>query len=63
MPEPFQRTILSDIDIPFASLVLFFVKAALAAIPATFIVAFILALIGWLFRLVFGIGMMGGMMS
>ncbi|MGO4571369.1 hypothetical protein [Microvirga sp. 2TAF3] len=63
MPEPFQRTIITDIDIPFGSLVLFFVKASLAAIPAAFIVAFILAFIGWLLRLIFGFGMMGGMVT
>ncbi|QFU17294.1 hypothetical protein [Microvirga thermotolerans] len=59
MPEPFQRTVLTDIDIPFASLVPFFVKAALAAIPATFVVA----PIGRLFRLLFGIGTMDGTMG
>ncbi|NIX76243.1 hypothetical protein [Microvirga terricola] len=63
MPEPSSRTVLTDIDIPFGSLVLFFVKAALAAIPATFIVALILAFIGWIFRLLFGFGHMGGMMT
>ena len=63
MDERSSRTVLTDIDIPFGSLVLFFVKASLAAIPAAFIVTFILALIGWVFRFVFGFGHMGAMMG
>lgn len=63
MAEQSSRIVLSDIDIPFGSLVLFFVKASLAVIPAALIVAFILALIGWIFRLIFGIGHMGWMMT
>lgn len=60
MPEPSSRTVLTDIDIPFGRLVLFFVKVALAAIPATLIVAVILAFIGWILQLLFGFGHMGG---
>jgi hypothetical protein len=37
-----QRLVLVDLRIPFFRLVLFFVKAALAAIPAAIIVGFIL---------------------
>ena len=58
-----SSTVITDIDIPFGSLVLFFVKASLAAIPAAVIVMFVLALIGWVFRFLFGIGHMGGMMG
>ncbi|MGO4707263.1 hypothetical protein AB4072_15985 [Microvirga sp. 2MCAF38] len=58
MTEPSSRTVLTDIDIPFGSLVLFFVKASLAAIPAAIIVALILGLIGWVARLIFGFGHM-----
>ncbi|MBF9234362.1 hypothetical protein [Microvirga alba] len=63
MPEPSSRTVLTDIDIPFGRLAAFFVKVALAAIPATFIVALIFAVVGWIFRLVFGFGHMSGTMS
>jgi hypothetical protein len=63
MAEQPARTVLSDIDIPFGSLVLFFVKAALAVVPAAIIVSFILALIGWVFRAIFGFGHMSWMMG
>ncbi len=63
MAEQSSRTVLTDIDIPFGSLVLFFVKASLAAIPAAIIVTFILGFIGWILRLVFGFGHMGWMMT
>ena len=47
-----QRFVIVDLRIPFARLVLFFIKAALAAIPATIIVSLLLmlvtALIAWL---------------
>src|SRR5208282_715468 len=46
-----QRFVIVDLRIPFARLVLFFIKAALAAIPATIIVSLLLmlvtALIAW----------------
>lgn len=48
--------VLVDLDISFWRLVLFFVKASLAAIPAAIIVGFILMLIGMLVRLLFGFG-------
>jgi hypothetical protein len=44
MPEPGQRIVIVDLRIPFLRLVLFFVKAALAAIPAAIIVGFLLML-------------------
>lgn len=42
MPEPGQRIVVVDLRVPFLRLVLFFVKAALAAIPAAIILAFLL---------------------
>ncbi len=45
-----------DIDIPFGRLVMFFVKAALAAIPATIIVWFIMAFLAMIFSAIFGFG-------
>jgi hypothetical protein len=44
MSESAQRFIVVDLRIPFVRLVLFFVKAALAAIPAAIIVGFLLML-------------------
>ncbi len=42
MTETGQRFVIVDLRIPFVRLVLFFVKAALAAIPAAIIVGFLL---------------------
>ena len=56
---PETRVTLGDIDVPFGRLVFFFVKASLAAIPAAFIVMFILMIIGFLLRAVFGGGHWG----
>ena len=56
-----ERVALIDLDISFGRLVLFFVKAALAMIPAAFIVMLILMLVGVLVRALFG--GLGGMMS
>ena len=50
-----------DLDISFWRLVLFFVKASLAAIPAAIIAGFILMLIGIILRGVFGFGWWGTM--
>ena len=44
MNENTQRFVIVDMRIPFIRLVLFFVKAALAAIPAAIIVGFLLVL-------------------
>jgi len=44
MSDPAQRFIIVDLRIPFVRLVLFFVKAALAAIPAAIIVGLLLML-------------------
>jgi hypothetical protein len=45
MSENAQHFIVVDLRIPFVRLVLFFVKAALAAIPAAIILGFLLALV------------------
>jgi len=45
MDETTQRIVLVDLRIPFFRLVMFFVKAALAAIPAAIIVGFLLMLV------------------
>ena len=44
MSEPAQRFVIVDLRIPFVRLVLFFVKAALAIIPAAIIVGVLLML-------------------
>ena len=55
MADPQHRTVIADIDVPFTRLVAFFVKAALAAIPATLIVWVILAVTWFILASVFGI--------
>ena len=49
MTETGQRVVVVDLRIPFVRLVLFFVKAAFAAIPAAIIVGFLLMMITALF--------------
>jgi hypothetical protein len=44
MTDSVQRLVIVDLRIPFVRLILFFVKAALAAIPAAIIVGFLLML-------------------
>ncbi|MBX6425665.1 MAG: hypothetical protein IRZ09_07065 [Variibacter sp.] len=51
-----QRTILTDIDVPFGRLVMFFIKASLAAIPAVIIVWLILMIVGAILGAIFGFG-------
>jgi hypothetical protein len=58
---PNNRVTISDIDVSFVRLVVFFVKAALAAIPAAIIVSLILMLVGLLLRALFGFPFWGGM--
>ena len=45
MSDTAQRFVIVDLRIPFVRLVLFFIKAALAAIPAAFIVGLLLMLL------------------
>jgi len=50
MNGPVQRFVLVDLRIPFFRLVFFFVKAALAAVPAAIIlsiIAFVLSALFW----------------
>ena len=49
-----QRVVIVDLRVPFIRLVLFFVKAALAAIPAAIIVGFIVMLISAVLGVLFG---------
>ena len=44
-PNSYRVTV-TDIDVPFTRLVAFFVKAALAAIPAAIVVVVILRIVG-----------------
>jgi hypothetical protein len=48
MNEPGERLVIVDVRIPFFRLVLFFIKAVLAAIPAAIVVALITAIIVFL---------------
>ena len=55
MAEPHHRIVISDIDIPFGRLVAFFVKAALAAIPAAIIVWVVLMAMWFVAAMIFGL--------
>ena len=44
-----QRVVVTDVDMPFGSMVQFMVKWALASIPAAIILAIVFALLGVLF--------------
>ena len=54
MNGPDQRIIVTDLRIPFLRLVVFFVKASLAAIPAAIIVAFVIMLLTAIIAGLFG---------
>jgi len=56
MSENAQRLVIVDLRIPFVRLVLFFVKAALAAIPAAIILGFLLMLVAALLAALVGEG-------
>ena len=60
-PSGAQRTILTDIDIPFWRLVAIFIKFGLASIPAAIAVSLIFMLIGFVLTAIFGVGLMGVM--
>jgi hypothetical protein len=45
MNDSAQRIVVVDLRIPFVRLVLFFIKATLAAIPAAIVVGFLLMLV------------------
>ncbi|HZS64659.1 MAG TPA: hypothetical protein VFA53_09210 [Xanthobacteraceae bacterium] len=56
MNGPAQRFVLVDLRIPFFRLVMFFVKAALAAIPAAIILGALAMLVSAIVAAVFGGG-------
>ena len=56
MSENAQRLVIVDLRIPFVRLVLFFVKATLAAIPAAIILGFLLMLVAALLAALVGEG-------
>ena len=58
-----ERVIITDVDIPFGTLVVLFIKFGLAAIPAAIVVSIIMSIVMMLFAGLFGgVGfMMGGM--
>ena len=63
MNGPAQRFVIVDLRIPFIRLVFFFVKAALAVIPAAIILALITFVVSALLYGVIGSGNMGSMMG
>jgi VIT1/CCC1 family predicted Fe2+/Mn2+ transporter len=63
MNGPVERFVITDLRIPFFRLVLFFVKAALAAIPAAIIVGFLIMLVTAIIAAIFGGGSMDYMMG
>ncbi|MGO9703517.1 MAG: hypothetical protein ACLPX7_30170 [Xanthobacteraceae bacterium] len=56
MSENAQRFVIVDLRIPFVRLVMFFVKAALAAIPAAIIVGFLVMVVTALIAALVGDG-------
>jgi hypothetical protein len=56
MSENAQRFVVVDLRIPFVRLVMFFVKAALAAIPAAIIVGFLVMVVTALIAALVGDG-------
>jgi hypothetical protein len=58
-PSGVTRVSLSSLDVPFGQLVLFFVKAGLAAIPAILILMLTVGVVGAVLRGIFRIGFWG----
>ena len=56
MDSPDQRSVIVDLRIPFFRLVMFFIKAALAAIPAAIFLGFLLFMLSALAAVVLGTG-------
>ncbi len=56
MNDSAQRIVVVDLRVPFVRLVLFFIKAALAAIPAAIVVGFLLMLVTALIAALIGHG-------
>jgi hypothetical protein len=63
MNGPVQRIVLTDLRVPFFRLVFFFVKAALAAIPAAIILSLIAFVLSALVYGLMGAGNMSSMMG
>jgi ABC-type transporter Mla maintaining outer membrane lipid asymmetry permease subunit MlaE len=59
MTDTKYRVTVEAIDIPFLRLVMFFVKAGLAAVPALFIIMAIFMLFGAMMHGLFGMGFGG----
>ena len=58
-PPALSRVSLTSVDVPFGRLVLFFVKAGLAAIPAMIILMLTIGAVGAALRGLFRIGFWG----
>jgi hypothetical protein len=56
MAEDRREVVVTDIKIPFASMVILMVKWAIAAIPALFILTITLGLLSMILGLIFGTG-------
>lgn len=56
MADDRREVVVTDIKIPFASMVILLVKWAVAAIPALFILIIILGLLSTILGLIFGAG-------
>jgi hypothetical protein len=55
---PVERTVITDVDIPFWRLVAIIIKWTFAAIPAMIIVWLIIMIIGGVIGSIFGLGWM-----
>jgi hypothetical protein len=53
-----QRTVLTDIEIPFGRLIVIFIKFGLASIPAAIVLMIIFMVIGLILTAIFGVGFM-----
>jgi hypothetical protein len=58
MNGPDQRIVVTDLRIPFIRLVVFFIKASLAAIPAAIVVGFVIMLLAAIVAALVGDGSM-----
>jgi hypothetical protein len=54
MPDPIQHIVVTELRLPVTRLVRFFVKAALAAMPAAIIVGLLLMLLSMVVAAIFG---------
>lgn len=56
MADDRREVVVTDVKIPFVSMMILMVKWAVAAIPALFILIIILALVSMILGLIFGTG-------